>query len=106
MVLHEWEGLVPHIRDVTDRLAAVGFTALAPDLYDGASAPWGDAAEAQRLQQQILWDPEGAAARIALAVGELGKRCHPKVATLGFCAGGRFRHRWIEGWSDAFAGSS
>jgi carboxymethylenebutenolidase len=88
VVLHEWDGLVPHIRDVTDRLAAVGFTALAPDLYDGASAPWGDAAEAQRLQRQILRDPEGAAARIALAVDELRKRGHPKVGTLGFCTGG------------------
>lgn len=48
VVLHEWDGLVPHIRAVTDRVAAVGFTALAPDLYDGATAPWGDGAEAQR----------------------------------------------------------
>jgi carboxymethylenebutenolidase len=57
LVLHEWDGLVPHIRDVTDRIAALGFTAFAPDLYDGASAPWGDAAEAERLQQRILRDP-------------------------------------------------
>jgi carboxymethylenebutenolidase len=88
VVLHEWDGLVPHIRDVTDRIAALGFTALAPDLYDGASAPWGDAAEAHRLQRQILRDPEAAAARVALAVGELRKRGHLKVATLGFCTGG------------------
>ena len=88
VVLHEWDGLVPHIRDVTDRVAAVGFTALAPDLYDGASAPWGDAGEAQRLQRQILRDPEGAAARVARAVGELRERGRPKVGVLGFCTGG------------------
>lgn len=87
-VLHEWDGLVPHIRDVTDRLAAEGFTAFAPDLYDGASAPWGDSSEAQRLQSRILGNPDGAAARIADAVAELRARGHPRVATLGFCTGG------------------
>ena len=88
VVLHEWDGLVPHIRDVTDRVAAVGFTALGPDLYDGASAPWGDSAEAERLQRQILRDPEGAAARIGGVVAELRDRGHSKVALLGFCTGG------------------
>lgn len=88
VVLHEWDGLVPHIRDVTERVAALGFTAFAPDLYDGVSAPWRDFAEAERLQRRILGDPEGAAARIADAVSELRERGHAKVATLGFCTGG------------------
>ncbi|HZQ58364.1 MAG TPA: dienelactone hydrolase family protein [Acidimicrobiales bacterium] len=88
VVLHEWDGLVPHIRDVTDRVAALGFTAFAPDLYDGASAPWGDTAEAERLQRQVLRDPEGEAARIGRVVSELRERGHSKVATLGFCTGG------------------
>ena len=35
VVLQEWWGLVPHVRDVCDRFAAEGFTALAPDLYHG-----------------------------------------------------------------------
>jgi carboxymethylenebutenolidase len=87
VVVHEWDGLVPHIRDVADRVAALGFTALAPDLYDGASAPWGDSSEAERLQGTILGDPDGAANRVALAVGELRGRGHPKVTTLGFCTG-------------------
>ena len=33
VVIQEWWGLVPHIRDVCDRLAREGFVALAPDLY-------------------------------------------------------------------------
>jgi carboxymethylenebutenolidase len=33
IVLQEWWGLVPHIKDVADRFAAEGFVALAPDLY-------------------------------------------------------------------------
>src|ERR1700736_3388720 len=39
VVLHEWWGLVPHIKDICDRFAAAGFTAFAPDMYDGAVAP-------------------------------------------------------------------
>src|SRR3954470_4299378 len=35
VVIQEWWGLVPHIREVADRFAAAGFVALAPDLYHG-----------------------------------------------------------------------
>ncbi|MEM9566376.1 MAG: dienelactone hydrolase family protein [Actinomycetota bacterium] len=35
LVLHSWWGLTPWVRDFCRRLADVGFTALAPDLFDG-----------------------------------------------------------------------
>ncbi|HXH59754.1 MAG TPA: dienelactone hydrolase family protein, partial [Fimbriimonadaceae bacterium] len=35
IVIQEWWGLVGHIKDVADRFAAEGFTALAPDFYHG-----------------------------------------------------------------------
>jgi len=38
VVLQEWWGLVPQIKGVCDRMAAEGFTALAPDLYHGEFA--------------------------------------------------------------------
>lgn len=53
VVLHEWWGLVPHIEDVCDRLAAVGFTALAPDLYHGATAPDTEPDDAEKLLLQL-----------------------------------------------------
>src|ERR671938_116132 len=35
IVIQEWWGLVPHIKDVAERFAREGFVALAPDLYHG-----------------------------------------------------------------------
>lgn len=85
VVLHEWDGVVPQTLDVTERVAAEGFTAVALDLYDGESAA--DDVEAARLQRRILRDPEAAAARVARAVEELRGRGHDKVAAMGFCTG-------------------
>ena len=39
IVLQEWWGLVDQIKRTCDRFAEAGFTALAPDLYDGATVP-------------------------------------------------------------------
>jgi len=38
VLIQEWWGLVPHICDVAARLAAEGFTVLAPGLYNGESS--------------------------------------------------------------------
>ena len=38
IVIQEWWGLVDHIKDVADRFAKEGFTALAPDMYHGEVA--------------------------------------------------------------------
>jgi carboxymethylenebutenolidase len=46
LVLHSWWGLTTFVRRWCDRLADAGFTALAPDLFAGASADRPDEAEA------------------------------------------------------------
>jgi carboxymethylenebutenolidase len=38
LVVHDWYGLLPHVRAACDELAAGGLAALAPDLYDGRAA--------------------------------------------------------------------
>ena len=50
LVLHAWWGLKPFFKQVCDQLAKQGFTALAPDLYQGRIAKTID--EAKALMEQ------------------------------------------------------
>ena len=86
VVLHEWWGLVPHITDICDRFAALGFTALAPDLYHGATAGHREPDDAEKLMMSL--HPDRGIAEVALTVAELRRRGFTKVGVLGFCLGG------------------
>src|SRR6476646_576503 len=57
VVIQEWWGLVPHIREVADRFAAAGFVALAPDLYHGLHTSEPD--EAVKLLMGLAMDQAG-----------------------------------------------
>ena len=86
VVLHEWWGLVPHIKDVCERFARLGFTALAPDLYHGATAPDTEPDHAEQLLMRL--DRERAIAEVAATAKEVRRRGCAKVGTIGFCMGG------------------
>ncbi|MBV8949241.1 MAG: dienelactone hydrolase family protein [Actinobacteria bacterium] len=86
VVLHEWWGLVPHIRDICDRFAALRFTAVAPDLYHGPTAPNTEPDDADRLLTAL--DRDRAIGEVAATVAELRRRGCAKVGTIGFCMGG------------------
>src|SRR5437016_12483652 len=86
VVIQEWWGLVPHIKDVADRFAREGFIALAPDLYHGEVATEPD--EARKLvmnmnRQQAMKDLLGAVKRLQ-AVPEVSPK---KIGCIGFCMG-------------------
>ena len=85
IVLQEWWGLVPHIKDVAARFAAQGYFALAPDLYHGKSTL--EAAEAEHLMKGLDWGR--ASKEIAGAVRYLRETegC-TRVGVTGFCMGG------------------
>jgi carboxymethylenebutenolidase len=88
IVIQEWWGLVPHIRDVCDRLAREGFVALAPDLYRGEST--GDPDVASRLMMDLeipraARDLDGAVAALLNHEAVDGS----KVGAIGFCMGGQ-----------------
>src|SRR5881628_3549619 len=87
LVLQEWWGLVGHIKEVCDRFAGEGFTALAPDLYHGVKAKEPD--EAAKLMMAL--DLEGAARDMAGAVDFLAGHEAVRgrgVGVVGFCMGG------------------
>ena len=89
IVIQEWWGLDDHIVDVTDRLAAEGFVALAPDLYGGKLAHGADDAGEMMGQLPV----EDAARDLAGAVDFLLEHdavTSSTVGAVGFCMGGGF----------------
>ena len=89
VVIQEWWGLTSHVKDVTDRFAAEGFVALAPDLYGGATTH--DADEAGRLMGEL--PVQDAARDLGGAVDFLlgdDAVTSGKVGAVGFCMGGGF----------------
>ena len=88
IVIQEWWGLVGHIKDVTDRFAAQGFVALAPDLYHGESTRSPDQAGKMLMALNIAEagkDMRGAA-RHLLGLDAVRPK---KVGSVGFCMGGQ-----------------
>jgi len=85
VVIQEWWGLVDHIKQVCDRLAAEGFVALAPDLYHGKQVAEPD--EAGKLMMALELDR--AAKDMSGAVDEVASRSTGTgVGVIGFCMGG------------------
>jgi carboxymethylenebutenolidase len=86
LVIQEWWGLVGHIKNVCDRFAGEGFSALAPDLYHGKTADEPDAAGKLFMAlniQQAEKDLRGAAKYLA------GHSSTAKLGAVGFCMGGQ-----------------
>ncbi len=86
VVIQEWWGLVPHIKEVTDRFAAAGFVALAPDLYRGRATHEPD--EANKLMLDMKRDLALRDLNGAVDYLRLHAMCTGQVGTIGFCLGG------------------
>jgi len=87
IVIQEWWGLVPHIKDICDRLAGEGFVALAPDLYHGATTTEPD--EAGKLMMALKMDQ--AANDMSGAVDYLAgldAATGDTIGSVGYCLGG------------------
>src|SRR5213594_926048 len=86
LLIQEWWGLVSHIKNVCDRLAAEGFSALAPDLYHGKTAEEPDTAGKLFMALnvgQAEKDLRGADTLLA------GHSSSAKIGAVGFCMGGQ-----------------
>ena len=85
IVIQEWWGLVPHIKDVADRFAREGFVALAPDVYRGHATSEPD--EAGKLMMAL--NLSQASQDLSGAIDYLiANSSGPKVGVVGFCMGG------------------
>jgi carboxymethylenebutenolidase len=100
VVIQEWWGLVPHIREVAERFAETGFVALAPDLFHGAQTTEPD--EAGKLVMGLAMDQ--AARDMAGAADYLTGRAEATsgVGCVGFCMGGSLA-LWSATLSDRIA---
>jgi carboxymethylenebutenolidase len=92
IVIHEAGGLGDHIRDASNRIAALGYVAFAVDLYtrEGGPPPMDDVqAMMARLfamrDATALGDLEGAADHLRSR-----EDCSGRVGCIGFCMGGRY----------------
>jgi carboxymethylenebutenolidase len=89
LVIQEWWGLDSGIKEMTDRLAAAGFVALAPDLYHGELAAHDEMDKAAHLMRKL--PPERAARDMSGAVDYLcghSAVTSKAVGVVGFCMGG------------------
>ena len=92
VVIHEAGGLGEHIRDVTNRFANLGYTALGVDLYtrEGGPPPMNDpGAVMERIfsipDERAVGDLDGAAGLL------LGREdASGRLGCIGFCMGGRY----------------
>jgi carboxymethylenebutenolidase len=89
LVIQEWWGLDPSLKEMTERLGKAGFVALAPDLYHGQLAAHDEMDKAAHLMQTM--PPDRAARDMSGAVDFLAS--HPSVTSagigvVGFCMGG------------------
>src|SRR3712207_1581671 len=96
LVIQEWWGLDSGIKEMTDRLAAAGFVALAPDLYHGELAGHDEMDKAGQLMSSL--PPDRAARDMSGAVDYLRSRddvTGDGVGVVGFCMGGMLA--WVIG---------
>lgn len=87
IVIQEWWGLVGHIKEVADRLAAEGFVALAPDLFHGETTSEPDDAAKIMMNLELERAAHDLAGSVDYLLG-LDATTGEGVGAVGFCMGG------------------
>ena len=90
IVIHEAFGLVPHISDLARRFAAVGYNAIAPNLYSRGGSP--DPTNFPEVFKVMFAKPDAeSVADLDAAAAYLRglDNASGKVGVIGFCSGGR-----------------
>jgi carboxymethylenebutenolidase len=83
-VIQEWWGLNDHVKDVAERFAREGFTAIAPDLYHGKVTKSPDEAGKLLMALNIAQAEKDLRGAVTYLKGLTGSA----VGVVGFCMGG------------------
>src|SRR6266700_145872 len=89
VLIQEWWGIEPHIRDLAQRFAAEGFVVAVPDLYHGKVVT--EPNEAQKMIMTLTKNMDRAVKEIigALETVKAMPNVEPKkLGLIGFCVGG------------------
>jgi carboxymethylenebutenolidase len=89
VLIQEWWGIEPHIRDLAQRFAAEGFVVAVPDLYHGKVVT--EPNEAQKMIMMLTQNMDRATKEIigALETVKAMPNVEPKkLGLIGFCVGG------------------
>jgi len=89
VLIQEWWGIEPHIRDLAQKLAAEGFVVGVPDLFHGKIAT--EPNDAQKMIMMIRGNVDRAAREIIGALDTVKSMPNvdpKKLGLMGFCVGG------------------
>ncbi|PLK26213.1 dienelactone hydrolase family protein [Novosphingobium sp. TH158] len=90
MVMHNALGIGPHVREVAGRLSALGYVAVATDMY-GGGAPASEFAANTAAFERITGNPDLLRDRVCAwfeRVSGMVEVVPDRVAAIGFCFGG------------------
>jgi carboxymethylenebutenolidase len=96
VVIQEAFGVNSHIKKVTERIAAEGYVAIAPDMFHRESErliPYSDMAKAIATMQRVV--DSKAMEDVAAAIAHLKSQSNVKassIGVIGFCMGGRLTY--------------
>ena len=88
IVIHENRGLVPHIKDVTRRMALEGFIAIAPDALSPVGGTPDTGEDTRPLFQKIDYEKTKKDFSAAVKYLQTNPQTTGKVGCTGFCWGG------------------
>jgi carboxymethylenebutenolidase len=89
IVVQEWWGMSPSIKEMADRLASAGFVALVPDLFHGEIAGHDEVDKAAAMMQALPMDrvARDMTGAVDFLVDET-RVSAPAIGAIGFCMGG------------------
>ncbi|KAJ8600281.1 hypothetical protein CTAYLR_000657 [Chrysophaeum taylorii] len=101
IVIQEWWGLTPQVEAHAEKIAAMGYRVLVPDIYKGASTV--EAEEAHHMMANL--DFPNAIREIAQGAAWLKEEGSPTVGVVGFCMGGALTLGALAASPDIVAGA-